>query len=94
MQEIVHAIRRVTDIVAEISMASVAQAGSLGEVGLAVAQMDEVTQRNAVLVEESAAAAEGLKCKAAQLVETVAVFRQAAPGRHLLHHPLLKLELP
>ena len=79
MGEIVDAIRRVTDIVAEISAASVEQSSGVQQVGQAVTQMDQATQQNAALVEESAAAAESLKRQAQQLVQAVAVFRL---GRH------------
>ena len=89
MQEIVQSIRRVADIVAEISTASAQQAGSVGEVGQAVAQMDRTTQQNAALVEESASAAAELKRQAAQLVQAVAVFRQASPASHAAGHSLL-----
>lgn len=75
MSEIVGAIRRVSDIVGEISLASNEQSVGVGQVGEAVSQMDQVTQQNAALVEESAAAAESLKCQAQQLVQTVAVFK-------------------
>jgi len=75
MQEIVASIRKVTDIVGEISSASEEQSRGVSLVGEAVAQMDRVTQQNAALVEESAAAAEGLKHQAEQLVQAVATFR-------------------
>jgi methyl-accepting chemotaxis protein len=75
MQEVVSSIRRVTDIMGEISSASVEQSQGVAQVGEAVSQMDQVTQQNAALVEESAAAAESLKVQAQQLVATVAVFR-------------------
>ncbi|MBH1987881.1 MAG: MCP four helix bundle domain-containing protein [Burkholderiales bacterium] len=75
MQEIVGAVQRVSDIVAEISAASVQQSSGIGQVGQAVSQMDQVTQQNAALVEESAAAAESLKLQAQQLVNAVAVFK-------------------
>ncbi len=78
MDEIVGSIRRVSDIVAEISAASAEQSTGVQQVGDAVGQMDQVTQQNAALVEESAAAAEGLRRQAQQLVEAVAVFRLAA----------------
>jgi methyl-accepting chemotaxis protein len=88
MEEIVGAIKRVSDIVGEISSASVEQSSGVTQVGQAVLQMDQVTQQNAALVEESAAAAESLKQQAQQLVEAVAVFRLtsdagrvAAPAR-------------
>jgi methyl-accepting chemotaxis protein len=75
MQEIVAAISRVTDIVAEISSASAEQSTGVGQVSQAVQQMDQATQQNAALVEESAAAAESLQQQARQLVQAVAVFR-------------------
>ena len=74
MGEIVGAIKRVTDIVGEISSASAEQSAGVAQVGEAVTQMDQATQQNAALVEESAAAAESMKQQAQQLVEAVAVF--------------------
>jgi methyl-accepting chemotaxis protein len=81
MQEVVTAIRRVTDIMGEISAASTEQSAGVSQVGEAVVQMDQVTQQNAALVEESAAAAESLRVQAGQLVEAVAVFKLAHEGR-------------
>ena len=78
MDEIVTAIRRVTDIVGEISSASVEQSSGVSQVGQAVTQMDHATQQNAALVEESAAAAESLRQQAQQLVQAVAVFKLRA----------------
>jgi len=78
MSEIVAAIGRVNDIVAEISAASMEQSSGVSQVGLAVSQMDQVTQQNAALVEESAAAAESLSQQAMGLVQAVSVFRLAA----------------
>jgi methyl-accepting chemotaxis protein len=75
MDEVVSAIKRVTDIVGEISAASQEQSQGVAQVGEAVTQMDQATQQNAALVEESAAAAESLKGQAQQLVDAVAVFR-------------------
>jgi methyl-accepting chemotaxis protein len=75
MEEIVSSIKRVTDIVSEISAASSEQSTGVDQVGQAVTQMDQATQQNAALVEESAAAAESLKTQAAQLLEAMAVFR-------------------
>jgi methyl-accepting chemotaxis protein len=77
MQEIVNSIRRVTDIVGEISSASAEQSSGVNQVGQAVTQMDQATQQNAALVEQSAAAAESLKQQSLQLVQAVAVFRLA-----------------
>ncbi|WP_206956666.1 methyl-accepting chemotaxis protein [Trinickia acidisoli] len=75
MTEIVGAIQRLAVIVGEISSASAEQSIGVEQVGQAVGQMDQTTQRNAALVEESAAAAESLKRQAAQLVDSVAKFR-------------------
>ncbi len=74
MEEIVTSIKRVTDIIGEISTASSEQSTGVSQVGEAVMQMDQVTQQNAALVEESAAAAESLKHQAQQLVQAVSVF--------------------
>jgi methyl-accepting chemotaxis protein len=75
MEEIVASIKRVTDIVSEISAASSEQSSGVNQVGQAVSQMDQVTQQNAALVEESAAAAESLKTQAHQLLQAMAVFQ-------------------
>ncbi len=74
MGEVVGAIVRVTDIMGQISGASREQALGVSQVGEAVTQMDRVTQQNAALVEEMAAAASSLKAQAQELVSTVAVF--------------------
>jgi methyl-accepting chemotaxis protein len=75
MSDVVMSIKRVTDIVGEITSASNEQATGVHQVGGAITQMDQVTQQNAALVEESAAAAESLKGQAQQLVSAVAVFK-------------------
>jgi len=75
MTEVVGSIKRVTDIMGEISAASTEQSAGVSQVGEAVSQMDQVTQQNAALVEESAAAAESLKSQAQQLVQAVSVFK-------------------
>ena len=80
MDEIVNAIRKVSDIVGEISAAGVEQSTGVQQVGDAVNQMDQATQQNAALVEQSAAAAESLKNQAQQLVAAVAVFRLSQQG--------------
>jgi methyl-accepting chemotaxis protein len=81
MGEIVGSIQRVSDIVAEITEASTEQSAGIQQVGDAIGQMDQVTQQNAALVEESAAAAESLKGQARQLVQAVAVFRLLHDGQ-------------
>ena len=74
MAEVVSSIRRVNDIMGEISLASNEQALGVSQVGQAVVQMDQTTQQNAALVEQMAAAASSLKSQAEELVQTVAVF--------------------
>jgi methyl-accepting chemotaxis protein len=75
MAEVVTSIRRVTDIMGEISAASSEQSAGVAQVGEAVAQMDQATQQNAALVEEMAAAASSLKSQANELVQVVGVFK-------------------
>jgi methyl-accepting chemotaxis protein-1 (serine sensor receptor) len=75
MSEVVRGIKRVTDLMGEISAASSEQSAGVSQVGEAVMQMDQVTQQNAALVEEMAAAASSLKSQATELVDTVAVFK-------------------
>lgn len=75
MSEIVARVHRVTQLIGEISSATAEQSIGIGQVGDAVAQLDQVTQQNAALVEESAAAAESLRQQAAQLTEVVSVFK-------------------
>ncbi|PIF90341.1 methyl-accepting chemotaxis protein [Acidovorax sp. 62] len=90
MTEVVTSIRRVTDIVREISAASAEQSDGVGQVGEAVMQMDQATQQNAALVEEMAAAASSMKTQAQELVDAVAVFRleqsSAAMASRTPHH--------
>jgi methyl-accepting chemotaxis protein len=75
MQEVVASIRRVSDIVGEISAASAEQNSGVAMVGDAITRMDQGTQQNAALVEQSAAAADSLRQQAQQLVKAVAVFK-------------------
>lgn len=75
MKEIVNAIKRVNDIMAEIAAASAEQSTGIEEVSTAVSQMDEMTQQNAALVEQAAAAAESLQSQADQLNRNVGQFR-------------------
>ncbi|MDD2880132.1 MAG: methyl-accepting chemotaxis protein [Rhodoferax sp.] len=81
MAEVVGSIRRVTDIMGEISAASTEQASGVASVGEAVMQMDQATQQNAALVEQMAAAAASLNAQAQELVQTVAVFKGADGSR-------------
>jgi len=75
MGEIVGAIRRVSDIMEEIVAATTQQATGIGEVNQAVAQLDRMTQQNAALVEQAAAAAQALREQSAQMTEMVGVFQ-------------------
>ncbi|MCA1326641.1 methyl-accepting chemotaxis protein [Herbaspirillum sp. alder98] len=75
MTEVVNSVRRVTDIVAEITSASQEQSEGIEQINLAITQMDEVTQQNAALVEQAAAAAQSLQEQAEKLTDTVSVFK-------------------
>jgi methyl-accepting chemotaxis protein len=75
MQEIVGGVQRVSDIIGEISAAAREQSEGIGSVNATVSQLDQATQQNAALVEESAAAAESLKDQARRLGETIAIFK-------------------
>jgi methyl-accepting chemotaxis protein len=79
MGEIVSQVRKVSDLLVEISAASSEQTTGLSQIGDAVVQLDQVTQQNAALVEQSAAAAESLQAQAAQLARAVSFFT--------IHHP-------
>ncbi|MET0983702.1 MAG: methyl-accepting chemotaxis protein [Telluria sp.] len=86
MSEIVGSVRRVTDIIAEITAATEEQSAGIGQVNEAINQMDQVTQQNAALVEQAAAASNAMHEQAGQLLQAVSVFRladaaQPLPGR-------------
>ena len=81
MQEIVSSVQRVTDIMGEIAAASAEQADGIEQVNRAVSQMDEVTQQNAALVEEAAAAAGSMQDQAADLTRAVSAFRLPGGGQ-------------
>jgi methyl-accepting chemotaxis protein len=78
MEEIVTSVKHVADIMGEITAASQEQSSGIEEVNRAIAQMDEMTQQNAALVEEAAAAAESMQEQAAALAQAVAVFKLGA----------------
>jgi len=83
MEQVVESIRRVTDIMAEITHATQEQTGGIEQVNQSIGLMDEATQQNAALVEESAAAAGAMQEQAARLAQVVGVFKldvQAAPA--------------
>jgi hypothetical protein len=75
MEDIVQQVQQVADLIGRISAATHEQTEGIAHVGDAVQQLDQVTQQNAALVEQSAAAAESLKQQAQRLVEAVGVFR-------------------
>ncbi|GAB3427218.1 methyl-accepting chemotaxis protein [Massilia solisilvae] len=89
MKDIIESVRRVTDIMGEITAASSEQSAGLEQINKAVVQMDQVTQQNAALVEEAAAASASMQEQAASLARTVGVFQLdqlaiAAPSRSRL----------
>ena len=90
LEEIVGSVKRVTDIIAEISAASQEQATGIDQVNKAICQMDETTQQNAALVEEAASASQSMKDQAQSLMEQVEYFKledgersSAAPAKSL-----------
>ncbi|MFC4789936.1 MULTISPECIES: methyl-accepting chemotaxis protein [Giesbergeria] len=100
MNEVVSAIKHVTDIVGEISAASSEQANGVAQVGEAVTLMDHATQQNAALVEQMAAATASLKAQAQDLVQAVSVFKldfsaqNAAPRQAALRAAPVAAPLP
>ena len=96
MAEIVSQVKRVTDIMAEITAASHEQSAGIESVNHAIAQMDQVTQQNAALVEQAAAAAESMKDQAGSLAEAVSVFtlehaaRDSKAARRLVPAPEMR----
>jgi methyl-accepting chemotaxis protein len=78
MGEMVSQVKRVSELIADISHATQEQSSGISQVGTAVNELDQVTQQNAALVEESAAAAESLKCQASALAQLVSTFRLPA----------------
>jgi methyl-accepting chemotaxis protein len=93
MSEIVSSVKKVTDIMSEITVASREQTQGLEQINIAIAQMDSVTQQNASLVEQTVAVANSLQAKAGDLSHTVSVFKlgsQTTVLRSLSPHtPLL-----
>lgn len=92
MEEIVSQVQRVNDLINEISSATREQASGIGQVNIAVAQIDQTTQQNAALVEQSAAAADSLSGQAGRLAEAVGVFKLTSSGRHF--SPAAKTHAP
>jgi methyl-accepting chemotaxis protein len=80
MDEIVSSVRRVTDIIGEITSAATEQSNGIGQVSSSVHALDQMTQQNAALVEQSAAASESLKDQAVQLTRAVSQFKLGGAG--------------
>ncbi|MFN7483983.1 MAG: methyl-accepting chemotaxis protein, partial [Betaproteobacteria bacterium] len=80
MDEIVSGVQRVTDVIGEISAATTKQSSGLRQVNEAVAQLDQMTQHNAALVEQSAAAAQSMAEQSRRLTQAVSRFRGAGDG--------------
>jgi methyl-accepting chemotaxis protein len=101
MDDIVQSVRSVTDIMGEISAASQEQTAGIEQINMAISQMDEVTQQNASLVEEAAAAAESLQEQAGKLAQLVSVFKldareqaASAPAAAPRSTPATRLAVP
>jgi methyl-accepting chemotaxis protein len=98
MGEIVASVQRVSDIIGEISAAAAEQSSGIGSVNVAVSQLDQMTQQNAALVEESAAAAESLKDQSGHLATAVSNFKlgnaapaaAALPAKAVAHHAIAR----
>ena len=85
LEEIVNSVKKVSDIVAEIASASQEQSDGIGQVNKALLQMDEMTQQNASLVEEAAAASEMMGAQAQELTALVAYFKLNGSATEITH---------
>jgi methyl-accepting chemotaxis protein len=82
LEEIVGSVKRVTDIIAEITAASQEQASGIDQVNRAITQMDDTTQQNAALVEETTSAAQSMKEQAVELLRLVEAFKISVTDEH------------
>ena len=90
MQDIVHSVRQVSDLIAEMSAASLEQRDGITQVNTAVGNLDQMTQQNAALVEESSAAATAMREQARRLEQAVSVFQlNLSPGAPVMQAPAL-----
>ncbi|WP_343627195.1 methyl-accepting chemotaxis protein [Comamonas aquatica] len=97
MQEIVASVRRVTDLIGEITAAANEQRDGIGQVNQAVSNLDQMTQQNAALVEESSAAAKAMHEQAQRLMQTMAVFQvgaSTAAGQAMTAPPATSTPVP
>jgi methyl-accepting chemotaxis protein len=85
--QMVNEVRKVTDLVGEITVSSREQSEGVGQINAAVSQLDQATQQNAALVEQTAAAAESMRMQTTKLSEAVAAFRVEAGGAPALRSP-------
>jgi methyl-accepting chemotaxis protein len=83
IDEVVLNAQRVADIIAEITAAGNEQSGGIGQINVAVDQLDQMTQQNAALVQESSVATDGLRAQAQQLAQAIQVFRPEGRQRLL-----------
>jgi len=90
MSEIVASVKKVSDIMAQISAAAAEQSTGIGRVNVAVGELDQMTQQNAALVEQSAAAAESLREQAQRLEQAVSVFQLTSAGPKAAPQPSLQ----
>jgi Methyl-accepting chemotaxis protein len=93
MANIVTAIKRVNDIMSEIAAASSEQATGIQEVSNAVVQMDEMTQQNAALVEQAAAAADSMRQQSGELAQRVSVFKVGSSRTPTQHTEIQSLNV-
>ena len=92
LEEIVSSVKRVTDIIAEISAASQEQSGGIDQVNKAVMQLDQITQQNAALVEETATASQSMQERAQELQEVVGQFQLGDESEQRLNEKLKEQE--
>ena len=89
MEEVVASVRRVTDIMGEITSASLEQSAGIGQVNSAILEMDQTTQQNAALVEQAAAAAASMQDQAASLARVVSIFKlDQEPAKPVARKPM------
>jgi len=93
MDDIVASVQRVSDIIGEITAAAAEQSQGIGEINNAVVQLDQMTQQNAALVEQSAAAAESMRDQSGQLAEVVNTFKLSDAPSHAGRHSAQRLAL-
>jgi methyl-accepting chemotaxis protein len=94
MDEVVASVKRVTDIMSEIADASQEQSAGIEQVNLSIIEMDSMTQQNAALVEEAAAAAQSLQDQASELAHVVSIFKLAEGEEPVVAARPVKLAVP